>query len=188
MESKRKLLENSAYRIFTEKLLDYMMQRAGLELPEGTVLGHCCLCDEYEWMRCISSADKEPMAVTATLRRGRFNMGDILVNTKRLNDRNGFNFFSLSEHQLILLSLNTIHELVHFWFDGHCDRFYSVMTKTGVIVDYDKPRNMEGYLMEQGIDQELMLNAAEFLVDTYNEIELSGIYRFVSLNNLLFRV
>jgi hypothetical protein len=187
MELQRKLLENSAYRIFTEKLLDYMMRRAGLQLPEGTVLGHCCLCDEYEWIRCIDS-DKEPMAVTATLKRGRFNMGDILVNTKRLNDRNGFSFFSLSQHQLTLLSLNTIHELVHFWFDAHCDQFYGVMTKTGVIVDYDKPRNIEGYLMEQGIDEALMQNAAEFLVDTYNEIELSGMCRFMSLNNLLFRV
>jgi len=187
MELQYKLLENSAYRIFTEKLLQYVMQRAGLELPEGTVLGHCCLCDELEWIKCIK-ADQEPMAVTATLKPGRFNTEDIFVNTRRLNDRKGFSFFSMTMYQLTLLSLNTIHELVHFWHAEHSNQFYDVMTKSGVIVDYERPRNSEGYLDEKGADEALLLNAAEFLVDTYNEIELSGMCRFIALNNQLFKV
>ena len=187
MELKRKLLENSAYRIFTEKLLDYMMIRAGLALPEGVALGHCLLCDEVEWIRNIA-ADKDPAQVAATLKQGCFDMGDILVNTRRLRERREFSFFSLSMNQLILLSMNTLHELAHFWHAEHSDQFYAVMSKTGVIIDYETPRNLEGYLDEIGMEDELIGNAAEMLVDTYNEIELSGMCRFMMLNNFLFRV
>lgn len=186
MQLQRKLIENSAYRIFTVKLLDYMMAKAELEMPEDVMLGDCCLCDEFEWMRHIS-ADKDPAMVTATLKPGRFNM-DILVNTRRLSDQQGFSIFCMSMRQLMQLSINTLHELTHFWHVEHSDQFYGVMTKAGVIVDYERPRNHDGYLDEKGIDEELVMNAAEFLVDTYNEIELSGLCRFISLNNDLFRV
>ena len=187
MAVQRKLAENSAYRLFTEKLLDYMMQRTGLELPENVYLGHCCLCDDFEWVKSIT-ADKEPMAVTATLKPGRFNLGHILVNTRRLESRKAFTIFSMTMHQLNLLSVNTIHELVHFWYEEHSDSFYEVMSQTGVVIDYETPRNSEGYLQEKGIDDVLMMQAAEFLVDAYNEIELSGMCRFVTLNNLLFKI
>lgn len=187
MELQRKLLENSAYRMFTEMLLAYMLDKAGLALPDGVALGECCLCDDMEWTRNVT-ADKDPRLVSATLKPGRFNMGHIFVNTRRLSRRETFSIFCMSTHQLAQLSIDTIHELAHFWYAEHCDQFYEVMTKTGVIVDYTIPRNNEGYLHETGVEDELIENAAEFLVHTYNEIELSGMCRFIALNNPLFRV
>jgi len=77
---------------------------------------------------------------------------------------------------------------VHFSHEEHCDRFYEMMSKAGVIVDFERPRDKDGYLDEKGADEMLVTYAAECLVDTYNEIEVSGKLRFVSLNNLLFRV
>ena len=187
MDLQRKLLENSAYRMFTEKLLHYMMERTGTKMPQGVVLGNCCLCDESEWIRNVTT-DKDPLLVAATLKPGRFNTGNILVNTRKLTEKGAFSIFCMSMNQFTMLSINTIHELVHFWYDEHGDQFYTLLTQTGVIVDYDTPWNFDGYLEELGIDEDLMLNAAEFLVDTYNEIELSELYSFALTNNLLFRV